>query len=372
MRKRNRPLWRAEVCFHGFFGKRVGIFSEILTGFLVFFEKSPIPLKRKGIFVKMKLQRLCSTFFVNILFAKGKQRGGIPMNKRKKWLILGMTLAGILAMAGCGGNAAETSAVITEGSAEEYVQAAKDALAAADSFAADFEAVVSMKDTGKTSTNGEITLVKEPLYVNLDTKMDFDSSQEAYTIYLEESGDAVNQYMNYDGRWTEMTMTKENAMGGIQVYNTLYNMETVLSAAEDWTIADSGDELVLTAVIPEAKVYTIEESGKLFQLAGMSGLSEVYFTGVGDVPVKFVVDGKTGAPLSYEIDLAKALETVTNNVLKELGGGTLENGVTVETYTITSQLTQLGGVTAEEIPAAAKSDAINYEKEISMLEEEKE
>ncbi len=293
------------------------------------------------------------------------------MKKQKKWLMLGMALAGILAMAGCGSNAAETSAAITEGSAEEYVQAAKDALAAADSFAADFEAVVSMKDTGKTATNGEITLVKEPLYVKVSTKMDFDSSEEVYALYLEESGDAINQYMNYDGRWTEMTMTKENAMGSIQVYNTLNNMENILSAAEDWNIADSGNELTLTAMIPEAKVYTVEESGRLFQLAGMSGLSEVYFAGVGDVPVKFVVDGKTGAPLSYEIDLAKALETVTNNVLKELGGGTLENGVTVETYTITSQLTQLGGVTAEEIPAAAKSDAINYEKEISMLEEEK-
>lgn len=291
------------------------------------------------------------------------------MKKQKRRLMLGMALAGILAMAGCGNDAAETFATITEGSAEEYVQAAKDALAAADSFAADFEALVSMEGAGKTTTKGEITLAKEPLYAEVHTKMDFDSIAEEYTLYLEESDGAVNQYMNYDGRWTEMTMTKEDAMGNIQIYNTLNNMEIILSGAENWTIADGGEELTLTAVIPEGKVYAVENSGRLFQLAGMSGLSEVYFAGVGDVPVKFVVDGKTGAPLSYEIDLAKVLETVTNNVLKELGGGTLENGVTVETYTITSQLTQLGGVASEEIPAAVKSDAINYEKEISMLEE---
>lgn len=291
------------------------------------------------------------------------------MKKQKRRLMLGMALAGILAMAGCGSDAGETAAAITEGSVEEYVQAAKDALAAADSFAADFEALVSMEGAGKTTTKGEITLAKEPLYAEVHTKMDFDSTAEEYTLYLEESDDAVNQYMNYDGRWTEMTMTKENAMGNIQIYNTLDNMEIILSGAENWTIADDGEELTLTAVIPEGKVYAVEDSGRFFQLAGMSGLSEVYFAGVGDVPVKFVVDGKTGAPLSYEIDLAKAMETVTNNVLKELGGGTLENGVTVETYTITSQLTQLGGVVSEEIPAAVKSDAINYEKEISMLEE---
>ena len=67
------------------------------------------------------------------------------------------------------------------------------------------------------------------------------------------------------------------------------------------------------------------------------------------------------------MDLAKALETVTNNVLTELGGGTLESGVTVAEYSIVSELTQLGGVEAEPVPDAAKSSAINYEEEISLM-----
>lgn len=290
------------------------------------------------------------------------------MKKQKKWLMLGMALVEIFAMAGCGSGAADTAGTITEGSAEEYVQAAKDALAGADSFAADFTAVVSMEGSGETTTRCKIALVREPLYAKVDTKMDFDSTEEEYTLYLEESGDAVNQYMNYDGSWTEMTMTEENAMLGIKIYDTAENMRIFLDAAEDWTMTAEGENPTLTAVIPAEKLFTVEESGKLFQLAGMSGLSEVYFTGMEDASLKLVVDGKTGAPLSYEIDLAKALETVTNNVLKELGGGTLENGVSVKAYTITSALTQLGGVAAEEIPVAAKSDAINYEKEISLLE----
>lgn len=288
------------------------------------------------------------------------------MKKQMKRLMLGTVFVGILAMAGC--SAAETAEPITEGSAEEYVQAAHKTLEQADSFTADFEVVVSMEGTGQTITNGQITMVKEPLYVKVDTKMDFDSTAQEYTVYLEENGDAVNQYMSYDGQWTEMTMDKDSALSGLQVYHTLYNMETILSAAENWTIAEDGKELKLTAVIPEAKFYDVEEYTKWFQLAGMSGLSEVYFNGVGDVPVTLTLDEKTGAPVSYQVELAKALETVTNNVLKELGGGTVENGVTVEAYTITSELTQLGGVQAEEIPAAAKSDAINYEKEISLLE----
>lgn len=345
------------------FGKEWGISPKILTDFLVFSEKRSIPLKRAGDFVKIKLQR---TRFADT-FLQENRRGGIPMKKQKKWLLLGMALAGMIAMAGCGGGA--SSAAMAEGSAEEYVQAAKDALTEADSFTAAFTANVSMEGNGEMMADGNIVFVKEPLYAKVDTKMSFESMNQSYAIYLEKSEDAVNQYMNYDGQWTEMTMTEENALSSIQVYNTLENMKTILSAAENWAIGSPGDILTLTGTIPEAKVHAVESSGRFFQLAGMSGLSEVYFFGVGDVPVEITVDGKTGAPLSYKIDLTKALEAVTNNVLRELGGGTLEEGIAVKTHVISSTLMQLGGVTAEEIPPAAKSDAINYEKEISLLEE---
>ena len=49
-------------------------------------------------------------------------------------------------------------------------------------------------------------------------------------------------------------------------------------------------------------------------------------------------------------------------------GGVLDNGVTVEKYLISSEITQLGDVEDIEIPEAVKSDAINYEKEITLLE----
>ena len=227
-----------------------------------------------------------------------------------------------------------------------------------------------MKGSDKTVTKGSIELVQEPLYVKVETTVDFGDLEQEYAIYLEEAADEVNQYMSYNGEWTEMTMMKESALVGVQIYHTLYNMETIFSAAEGWTVERDGAEVVLKGFIPEAKFYSVEEYTRWFQLAGMSGLSEVYYAGVGDVPVTILLDGKTGAPLSYEVDLAKALETMTNNVLTELGGGKLENGVVVETYTITSELTQLGGVEAGEIPAEAKSDAINYEKEITLLESE--
>ena len=289
------------------------------------------------------------------------------MKKRIQRLLLGT--ACVLALAGCG-SAPEGAETIAEGTAEEYVQAAHEMLEAADSFAAEFQAEVQMKDADKTVTKGTVVLVQEPLYMMVDTTLDFGEVAQKYDMYLEETEDAVNQYMSYDGEWTEMTMTEDSALAGTQIYNTMYNLETIFTAAENWTAEKDGGEVVLMGVIPEAKFYDVEEYTRWFQLAGMSGLSEVYYAGVGDVPVTVTLDGKTGSPVSYSVDLAKPLETMTNNVLTELGGGKLENGVVVETYTITSELTQLGGVEAGEVPAEAKSDAINYEKEISMLEEE--
>ena len=283
-----------------------------------------------------------------------------------------LPILGIWLLTGCGAEAPASDSAV-EFAAEEVVLAAREALAEADGYEADFEAVVAMANANETQTSGTVTLAEDPLSMLVDIRMAFDDSQEMTyfdeKIYLEESGDAVSQFMNYNGQWTEMTLSPEDAMTGVQVYDTAGNMQIVLEAAENWQLTEKADgRLWMTAVIPEAKVFAVEEAGRLFQLTGMSGLSEVYFGNTGDIPVTFSFAEKTNAPLSYELDLAQALEAVTNNVLTELGGGTLAAGVDVERYTITSELTQLGGVDAVTVPEAARSSAINYEREISLLE----
>jgi len=293
-------------------------------------------------------------------------KGGIPMKKRWKMLLMGAVC--LFAMAGCGGS--ESGENITEDTAEEYVEKAQNMLEEADGFAADFHAEVQVAGAGGTITEGSVLLAKEPLFMHVDTTLSFDKLKQEYDLYLEKREDEVNQYMSYDGEWTEMTMTEESALAGTQIYNTLYNMETILTAAENWTAERTGSDIVLTGSIPEAKFYDVEKYTRWFQLAGMSGLAEVYYSGVGDVPVTVTMDGRTGAPKGYAVSLDHALETMTNNVLTELGGGILREPVDVETYSIVSELTQLGDVEAGEIPVEARNDAINYEKEISMLESE--
>ena len=295
------------------------------------------------------------------------------MKRKFTWLLAGMAVAGMLALAGCGSGASEQAAEIEEDLVADYVEKAHEMLEEADSFTADFRAEVQMSGQSKTVTEGNVVMVKEPLYMAVDMQMAFDDgTMETYydeKIYLveEEDLDGVNQYMNFNGQWTEMNMKEDSAMTSVHIYHTLYNMEAIFSAAENWTMEQDGKTWKLQGIIPEEKFYDLEEYTRWFQLTGMSGLSEVYFAGVGDVPVTVILDGKTGEPLSYEVDLAKALETVTNQVLLELSGGKASS-MEITTYKITSRLTQLGGVEAGEIPAEAKDTAINYEREISLLE----
>lgn len=174
-----------------------------------------------------------------------------------------------LVLSGCGAGTQE----VALGSAEEYVQAAKTALAGQNSFTANFDATIAMNNAGRGSmtTKGTVTFVKEPLYMKVDTDMGFDNGSQRYILYLqkgeaEKNKDGVNQYMNYDGQWTEMTLQKTDAMNSVQIYNAAENMETLLAAAENCTMQENGGKAVISADIPAEKLYDVEAAGRFSRL----------------------------------------------------------------------------------------------------------
>lgn len=255
--------------------------------------------------------------------------------------------------------------------AQAYVEKAHSVLEEADSFAAEMEIEVSFLENGRNKTQATVMMQKEPLKMHVESVTVFSNTEQKTEMYLEETEDAVNLYTNYDGNWTEMTMTQDDAMQNLQMYHTLYNMETIFSAGRNWTIAERDTVYELNGIIPGKHLHAVEEYTGFFQMAGMSGLSEVYFQNVEDVPVVVILSQKTGEPLSYEIDLTEALETVMNNVLSELNDGE-KVGFQAGVYRISSQLIQLGNMKEIELPAEAKETAVNYEKEISLLKQKKE
>lgn len=290
------------------------------------------------------------------------------MKKQRKQL-LGLCLGMILALAGCAGTA-PTEKAQEEKPLDEIMWQANGLPKNTDSYTADFRAAVKMADAEETVTEGEISFVAEPLFMQVDAKTYIGEVLQETQTYLTENEGQVDYYMHFNDQWTEMTMEKADAIKNMQIYHSLENAITLLSAAQDWKIeAQDGDIAKVSAVIPEAHFYEAEEACRLFQLAGMSGLTEEYFYDMGDTQVLFTVDMKKQELLAYEIDLTKALDAVTNHVLLELNGGEMEEGVQVEYYTISSTFGQLGDVEAEEMPAEVRSSAVNYEEEIYLMAE---
>lgn len=288
----------------------------------------------------------------------------------KKWCLLGIFWLGLL-LTGCTGaeeeqRAKQAKKVQKAEQAAVYVEQAHELLEEADSFAAEMEIEISLLENGENTTNAAVTMRKDPLQMQVESVTAFSNMEQETMMYLEKEEEVVNFYTNYNGNWTEMTMTQEDAMRNLQIYNTLYNMETIFSVVQDWTVTQADAVYELNGVIPGEQLHAVEEYTRFFQMAGMSGLSEVYFKNVEDVPVEVTLSQRTGAPLSYAVDLTEALEMVTNNVLAELNGGE-EADLEVGVYRIASQLTQLGDMEEIELPTEAKEMAVNYEKEISRL-----
>lgn len=271
------------------------------------------------------------------------------------------------ALAGCG-NAEPAEQAQEEVPLNEIMWQANGLLKNTDSYTADFRAAVKMEGAEEAVTNADIRFVAEPLSMEVDMKTEIGEVLQETQTYLMENGNQVDYYMNFNDQWTEMTMEKADAIKNMQIYHALENAITLLTFAQDWQIeAQEGDIAKVSAIIPEKRFYEVEKAAKFFQLAGMSGLSEEYFYGMGDTAVRFSVDLEEQKLNSYEIDLTDALEAVTNNVLLELNGGSMAEGIAVEYYTISATFDRLGDVEPGEIPAEARSSAINYEEEFYLM-----
>lgn len=323
-------------------------------------------MKRKKISVTIEADRMVLAFY--------ERQGGDSMKKQRKRRLLGLLLIGLLALAGCGGAEPVEEAVQEESESlavDEVMWKANGVLKNTDNFAANFRADVKMAEGEETITEGTVTFVEEPLFMQVDTKISIGDIVQESVTYLDENEEKVNLYMHYNDQWTEMTMDEDDAISNMQIYHTLDNMITLLTVAQGWTLEEDNDGVLeVSAVIPENRFYGVERDTRFFQLAGLSGLSEDYFYETGDVPVCFTVDSEEEKMISYEIDLTKALEAVTNNVLLELNGGVMEEGIKVDSYILSSSFTGLGDVEAGKVPAEAENSAINYEEEYSLMAEE--
>ena len=269
----------------------------------------------------------------------------------------------VVCLAACGTPENAENTAQTGMTPAEYATAALQSLEEANSYKGAMNVVSNMQDSSD-STEVTVSQIKEPFCMQITEVLNSAGGQSYSTQrYLEAEDTNVNLFMNYNNQWTEMSLEKDAALDSVQIYDVRENMITLLQHTSTWQETARENKQV---TLPAADVYTVVEGGKLLQLAGMSGIAENYYEGVADVPVTFVFKEDTGEAVSCHMDLANVLQTVTNNVLKELQADSA--GITVQEYGVTMDISDLNGVQSIEIPAEAQG-AINYEQEITSMNE---
>ena len=272
----------------------------------------------------------------------------------------------VVCLAACGTPDTAENTTQTGMTPAEYATAALQSLEEAGSYKGAVNVVSNMQDSSD-STEVTVSQIKEPFCMQITEVLNSGGQSYSTQRYLEAEDTNVNLFMNYNSQWTEMSLEKDAALDSVQIYDVRENMATLLQHTSGWQeTARENKQVTLQGTLPAADVFAVVEGGKLLQLAGMSGIAENYYEGVADVPVTFVFKEDTGEAVSCHMDLGNALQTVTNNVLKELQADSA--GITVQEYSVTMDISDLNGVQSIEIPAEAHS-AINYEQEITSMNE---
>lgn len=272
----------------------------------------------------------------------------------------------VVCLAACGTPENAENTTQTGMTPAEYATAALQSLEEASSYKGAVNVVSNMQGSND-STEVTVFQIKEPFCMQITEVLNSGGQSYSTQRYLEAEDTNVNLFMNYNSQWTEMSLEKDAALDSVQIYDVRENMATLLQHTSGWQeTARENKQVTLQGTLPAADVFAVVEGGKLLQLAGMSGIAENYYEGVADVPVTFVFKEDTGEAVSCHMDLGNVLQTVTNNVLKELQADSA--GITVQEYGVTMDISDLNGVQSIEIPAEAHS-AINYEQEITSMNE---
>lgn len=277
-----------------------------------------------------------------------------------------MAATAVVCLAACGTPENAENTTQTGMTPAEYATAALQSLEEASSYKGAVNVVSNMQGSND-STEVTVSQIKEPFCMQITEVLNSGGQSYSTQRYLEAEDTNVNLFMNYNNQWTEMSLEKDAALDSVQIYDVRENMATLLQHTSGWQeTARENKQVTLQGTLPAADVFAVVEGGKLLQLAGMSGIAENYYEGVADVPVTFVFKEDTGEAVSCHMDLGNVLQTVTNNVLKELQADSA--GITVQEYGVTMDISDLNGVQSIEIPAEAHS-AINYEQEITSMNE---
>ena len=296
----------------------------------------------------------------------------------KKLLPACLVLALSLALAACGGSAADTpeDALTRAQTAYESVKSMHYTIDMDMAFSAEGESI-------EMKTAAEADCIVEPMTMGMDMNMDMMGFLNMdIKMYLVQDGDSYTMYTGMDDGDGNISWSKETLddLGDIAQYNGKESMKIYLENGSSFTEAGTEEVAGVTAtrydgVITQDSLNAVmEASGVLeqYEALGLEGMEDL-LSDMGDLPVSIWIDPDTDLPVKYEMDMTAMMQSMISKMLAEEGEGE-DTDFTVDKCSIVMICTDIDAIEIPEeaLNAASADEAMTdlfADEESELLEE---
>lgn len=287
------------------------------------------------------------------------------MRKIVKWFVLGMTCVMLLSLLGCGGEKkTEDKKEIT---AAGKVLSSGMKIKKADSVRAEINIdmnLISILGEVKGKAFIDMQYQKEPKILKDNITLDLGLlGNYDYQLYMEEDKeqDTYYLYTNNGSRWVKEKKDKEQE----QSYNIMDILQFYTNEVKE--LRRSGEEEFsgvkaekIEGILEGDAVLTIIQAYNVIEFSTESSgetlvLEESMFQDLGEIPVTFYIDKKTGYLLQCDMDITKAGKNLLSNILSQTQGitGSLMKGIELGELTLSIQNMEYNEGETLQIPKEA-------------------
>lgn len=208
-----------------------------------------------------------------------------------------------------------------------------------------------------------------PYLVQIINKSEVGTPQERTAeTYAEGNDDTVTVFMEYDKQWMKQSITKEEFLDSLQIYDGKENIQKFINGVSQWKeVSEENKVTTYTGTIPSEKLFDILESTRMLQMIGMTGLTQEYYQGIPALEITLKVDQATNLPISYHADFSPVLQVLMDNVMKNFADAEkkdAKDALKVSKYIVTVSYSKVDKTQKIEIPKEALESAVDFEQQM--------
>lgn len=281
------------------------------------------------------------------------------MKKMKVLVAASLALVLTVGLAACGGGGASSDG--------DIMKTAQKELEKVKSMNCDMVMDMNMSVAGQTmetSTTGKISMMSEPMLMQMDMTMD-GGAQGKYdmVMYAEQKDKDYVMYMSADNgtTWMKQTMTD---VADLSQYDAQASMDMYLGSSEGFkegaTEKVNGSDAVRYdgVISKDAMNEVMASSGAEDQLSSL-GITEEQaaemYKDLGELPISVWIDKESSLPVKYEMDMTAVMQKLMGNMMEAMGEAAAGVEFKVDKMLISMTMSDFNKVSEIKIPDAAKN-----------------